>query len=194
MLLCCGIHSCRMLLLGNSVCLLKVNVPCYIWVTCYMPQLFSFFFFLRKKVIASLSAVTFLPVYSHMKWTGWTTWWQLIRCACCVVCCVDTGTSYLQKAKLMGVFSSCFSGLTPFGFVCFRLLKAFQRDRKWTWHGHPSLCLNRCLLRGVSFLSALLVKPCLLILKNVIDIGKHVSSLFDTETRHLLPWTSRRVS
>lgn len=48
MLLCCGIHSCRMLLLGNSVCLLKVNVPCYIWVTCYMPQLFS----LKKKKLS----------------------------------------------------------------------------------------------------------------------------------------------
>lgn len=38
--LCCGIHSCWMLLLGNSVCLVKVNVPCYIRVTCYMPQCF----------------------------------------------------------------------------------------------------------------------------------------------------------
>lgn len=40
--LCCGIHSCWMLLLGNSVCLVKVNVPCYIRVTCYMPQHFFF--------------------------------------------------------------------------------------------------------------------------------------------------------
>lgn len=59
--------------------------------------------------------------------------WQLIRCACCVVCCVDSDSSYLQKKKqsCSWVFLLLFQWpLSPFGFVSFCLLKAFQRDWK----------------------------------------------------------------
>lgn len=79
----------------------------------------------------------------------------------------------------------CFGGLTPFGFISFCLLKPFQWNRKLTWHG--SCPFNRCLW-GLFFLSDVLVKPCLLIFKNVIDIGEYIYPSSNTETRHSVPF------